>query len=401
MEDGVGSGCLINNTSQNFTPYILTARHNFFDDSNSGSSPNRNIGTAIFTFHYLRQNCGSGTPANARSITGATLRAQHRPTDVLLVQLNSTIPSSYDVYFAGWDRATTGATTATGLHHPSGDAMKISQARSTATAVSYIESPYWTDVTLNHWRVTFDDGIVQYGSSVSPLFNQNRRIVGQLHENQNNTCISTDNTCYCRQTPVGEYGKFDLSWTGGLLNSTRLSNWLDLAGTNPAFLNGNAPVSISGPTQICVGSPQSFTAFGWQAGYSWDKSPGLSLSSTTSNPTTLSAIYNGIGWKSVKNSGGTELARKTIEVGPPYKYISGNAYPCVGAGESYQMHSISNTAAATSYEWWDGVNVDSYFATPWWGEYCGVIMGNNPFRLYARACNDCGCSDTYIDIYPQ
>ena len=82
-----GSGCLINNTSQNFTPYILTARHNFFDDVNYGSIPDLNIGTAIFTFHYLRPNCGSGSPVNAQSISGAALKAQHRPTDVFYLNL--------------------------------------------------------------------------------------------------------------------------------------------------------------------------------------------------------------------------------------------------------------------------------------------------------------------------
>ena len=240
MGGSAGSGCLINNTNQNFTPYILTARHNFFDDNNSGSTPDRNIGTAVFKFHYLRPNCGSGSPANAQSVAGASLRAQHRPTDVLLVELNSKIPTNYNVYFAGWDRSTTGATTATCLHHPSADVMKISQARSTATAVSYIEPLYyWTDVTQNHWRVTFNDGIVQKGSSGSPLFNQNRRIVGQLHGNQDNDCDQNDNTCFCNQTPIGEYGRFDLSWTGGGTNATRLSNWLAPELTNqPQTLEG-------------------------------------------------------------------------------------------------------------------------------------------------------------------
>jgi hypothetical protein len=139
------------------------------------------------------------------------------------------------MYYAGWDRNATPAQNATAIHHPRGDAMKISYDAHSAVAVS------WPNIAgLTHWRVTFDQGIVQHGSSGSPLFNQARRIVGQLHGNQNNQCSSTDNTCHCNQIPIGEYGRFDMSWTGGGTNATRLSNWLDPNNTGVSVLNGSA-----------------------------------------------------------------------------------------------------------------------------------------------------------------
>ena len=35
----------------------------------------------------------------------------------------------------------------------------------------------------NHWLLYFDDGVVEHGSSGSPILNQDRRVVGQLHGN--------------------------------------------------------------------------------------------------------------------------------------------------------------------------------------------------------------------------
>lgn len=68
---------------------------------------------------------------------------------------------------------------------------------------------------------------------------------------------------------------------------------------------------------VCSGSPQSFTFNGWQSGYTWGVSSNLSLSSTTTNPTSVSAIGSGAGWVIVKNSSGTEIKRYIVWVGVP------------------------------------------------------------------------------------
>ena len=217
------TGCLVNNTQQDFTPYYLTANHCMIGGTN----------TWIFRFRYWRPNCNSGNPNNWVSITGATIRANNAATDFALLELNTTPPANFNVYYAGWDRTATPAQNATTIHHPRGDAMKISYEQHPIIAVA------WRSGVQNHWRVQhFEQGIVQHGSSGSPLFNQNQRIIGQLHGNQNNQCGTTDNTCHCNQTPIGEYGRFDISWTGGGTNATRLSNWLDPNNTGVSVLDG-------------------------------------------------------------------------------------------------------------------------------------------------------------------
>ncbi|HNU83421.1 MAG TPA: T9SS C-terminal target domain-containing protein, partial [Thermoanaerobaculia bacterium] len=55
------------------------------------------------------------------------------------------------------------------------------------------------------------------GSSGSPLFDPNHRIVGQLH----------GGSAACGNNLSDYYGRFSVSWTGGGSNTSRLSNWLD------------------------------------------------------------------------------------------------------------------------------------------------------------------------------
>jgi hypothetical protein len=247
----------VNNTQQDCTPYILTARHCFID----GIGPFRDPTTSIFRFLYWKPNCGSGTPTNWQSITGATVRAHNASTDFALLELSQKPPSSWNLYYSGWDRSTTPAQKATGIHHPRGDAMKICHSRNPVIAVS------WENMGgLSYWKATFTEGIVQDASSGSPLFNQNNRIVGQLRGTQGYLCFTND--CHCSQkTPSGDYGRFYLSWTGGGTDATRLSNWLapGLGNNAPQSLNGMVPcvpsVFISGPSSIPVSGTGNFYAY--------------------------------------------------------------------------------------------------------------------------------------------
>ena len=124
----------------------------------------------------------------------------------------------------------------------------------------------WNDGTVSlynsHWKPVFDSGTIEKGSSGSPLFNEAKRVVGQLHGGGDGS--------YC--PPVYKYyGKFNLSWGGGNTNNTRLKTWLDPLGTNPNYLNEclHPPTisSISGPNSAyhypnssSSGSYYSYTA---------------------------------------------------------------------------------------------------------------------------------------------
>ena len=251
------TGCLVNNTQQDFKPYILSARHCFFDQNLETLT--NNPGTNIFRFQYWRPSCGSGNPSTPSSITGAALLAHHAPTDMALLQLTTKPPVDWNVYYAGWDRTATPAQTATGIHHPKGDALKISHEQHPVVAVT------WNTAALTHWFAQhFEQGTIQKGSSGSPLFNQSNRIVGQLSGRFKVACDETgfdQNTCDC-DNRRGYYGRFNMSWTGGNTNTTHLSTWLAPIGTAPNYLDGITEPYIVGASGLCPyrnGCSRSYT----------------------------------------------------------------------------------------------------------------------------------------------
>jgi len=228
--NGFCSGALINNTSNDGTPYFLSADHCF-------TTP----GSVVFWFNWQSATCSNpGSSPSYQSISGAVTRARYATSDMWLMQLNSTPPSNYNVYYSGWNRTMDNNITGKiwGIHHPSGDIKKISWSTLGASTTTYLQNP--VPGNGSHWRVTqWSDGTTtEGGSSGSPLYDPQGRIIGQLHGGY----------ASCSSLTSDWYGKLGISWTGGGTNATRLSNWLDPTSSGVETLDGydpNAPsVSI-------------------------------------------------------------------------------------------------------------------------------------------------------------
>ncbi len=213
------TGCLINNARQDLTPYYLTANHCL-----RGSQS-----TWIFRFKYWRPTCGGPDPGHWVSIAGSTIRANHAASDFALLELFAQPPSGFGVLYAGWDRTSVAPPSAVGIHHPSGDVMKISLENNSPISSDYEPSPISPN---SHWKVIWNNGTTEGGSSGSPLFNNNHRIIGQLHGGWA-SCSSPSSADY--------YGRFDVSWTGGGTSSTRLRNWLDPDNTGATTVGATSP----------------------------------------------------------------------------------------------------------------------------------------------------------------
>ena len=215
----VCTGCLINNTLQDKTPYYLTANHCFFNFY--GDNPNPS--TSIFRFKYWRPTCNGSNPSHWESIVGATILSNWAGTDFALLKLSSR--PSFPVYYAGWDRRDIIPSSTTGIHHPSGDVMKISVANNAPSK----DECYANNTHVKSWNVVWDNGTTEPGSSGSPLFNESRRIIGQLCRGNADCDAMFADDCY---------GRFYLSWEGGDTNESRLSNWLDPNNSGVLFLDG-------------------------------------------------------------------------------------------------------------------------------------------------------------------
>jgi hypothetical protein len=218
------SGSLINNARNDGTPYFLTANHCW-----DASQP-----TWLFMFKYESSDCNNQDGPTTNTISGSTLIARNSASDFCLVQLSSAPPSSYNPYYSGWNRQDVAATSGAGIHHPSGDIKKISFSN------SQFESNSWSGIPSNsHWKVNWSEvdgktAVTEPGSSGSPIFNQNKQIVGQLHGGPS-FCGASSSNLY------DLYGKFSMSWDYGTTSSTRLKDWLDPDNSGINTLDGYDP----------------------------------------------------------------------------------------------------------------------------------------------------------------
>ena len=160
------------------------------------------------------------------------------------MELDDPINPDFNVYWAGWDHSGADATNATAIHHPNTDEKRISFEYHPTTVTSYLGTTVPGDGT--HVRITdWDLGTTEPGSSGSPLFDQNHRIIGQLHGGY----------AACGNDDSDWYGRFYTSWTGGGSPASRLSDWLDPENSGQLFLNGRDRVET--PFELVVRSDVS------------------------------------------------------------------------------------------------------------------------------------------------
>jgi len=217
---GLCSGSMINNTSNNCSPYVLSADHCFSGGDISAASLNQ----CIFYFNYLTSSCSNSSPGS-ETITGCSLvsnsggEGSGGDSDFFLVELNQ--EPDFNPFFAGWNRSNTPSNLGVSLHHPSGDVMKISTYTTTLQSTGGLGGGGSNNT---HWRVYWSEtqtnwGVTEGGSSGSPIFDSNQLIIGDL----------TGGSSYCN-TPNNPdiYGKLWYSWDQmGSNSSQQLKPWLD------------------------------------------------------------------------------------------------------------------------------------------------------------------------------
>ena len=213
------TGSLVNNVRQDQTQYFLTANHCLGGNN-----------YWIFMFNYESPGCANQNGPTSQTVQGSTLRASRSTSDFALLELTETIPSSYNVNYAGWSAVNVAPQEPVCIHHPSGDIKKISFDYDVGV------SDGWNGNDGSHWRiVSWEDGTTEQGSSGSPLFDNNFRVVGQLHGGQASCSFNFNDY----------YGKFSASWDWGSSSSSRLKDWLDPDNTGTLILDSYDTGSVA------------------------------------------------------------------------------------------------------------------------------------------------------------
>jgi len=281
----VCSGAMINNADNDGTPYFLTADHCY-------STP----GALVFWFNWESSTCanpGSSPPHN--ELSGAVQRARNSASDFWLVELNDRPQdNSIDVFYAGWNRQDAALSSSVCIHHPAGDIKKISFDNNAYSSDYYLGT---SGIANSHWKVTdWDIGTTEGGSSGSPLFDPNDRIVGQLHGGY----------AACGNDDADWYGKISTSWDYGGSSSTQLEDWLDPSGSGAVIIDGYDPTGPTAltanfygtPTSVVVGNTVTFHDLSGGplpiTSYSWSFPGGTPSSASTAGPHTITYITVGI-----------------------------------------------------------------------------------------------------------
>lgn len=167
------TGFMVNNTGNDKTPYFMTAAHCRI---NAQAAP-----TLVVYWNYQTSKCRGARDGKMTDFqSGAVYLAGNSRSDSTLVKLNSAPKAEWNVTFAGWDATASIGTSAVGIHHPNVDEKSISFENDPTVIASYGGETSPGDST--HVRITdWDKGTTEPGSSGSPLFDANHRVIGQLH----------------------------------------------------------------------------------------------------------------------------------------------------------------------------------------------------------------------------
>jgi lysyl endopeptidase len=207
------TGFMVNNTANDRTPYFMTAHHCRI---NATSAP-----SLVTYWNYQSSRCGGARNGTLNQFnTGSRFLSSSAKSDFALVRLNSSPNKEWGVTYAGWDNSGTDASSAVAIHHPNTDEKSISFENDPTTVTDYLGSEVpgnGTHVRVEDW----DKGTTEPGSSGSPLFNQDHRVIGQLH----------GGWASCSSQTADYYGRIYTSWEGDGSASTRLKDHLDARNT--------------------------------------------------------------------------------------------------------------------------------------------------------------------------
>jgi hypothetical protein len=379
------SGSLINNTSQNFRPYFLSAFHCL--DGGSGDI----VTSWAFRFQYKSSICS----VSSITYNGSNYRAGWQDTDFLLLELQQRTFNN-SIRLLGWDRSGSISSSGTAIHHPRGTQMKISFDNNALTTNSSTVTIGGTPFSANSlWVVGFDNGSVEGGSSGCPLFNTGGRTIGQLAGGPD----------VCPPNAIKYFGRFDRSWTGGGTNATRLSNWLDPNGTG-ALTTNTIRFEIAGPSLVpCTGTVTYSlpTTVGASSTVTWNvgslqivSGQGTNTVTVQKNPS-LTANSTLISATITQSGSPTRVIQKTVNIGAPaITSITGPSSAQTGSSVTFLAQPVFPSTQG-DYDWTVSPNTANVYN---YRSSCDIkFNAAGSYQVGVRSTNPCTTPGSYMTTY--
>jgi len=215
IDDKTCTGALIRQAvddPNNLEPIFLTARHCIHVGSSGGGSlvdldnsqfqfnfnlpPNCNGSAPSYTMYPMNGGGYSSTRLYMLNSQGSILidESPYLGSDLALLKMNEKPQPHFKAYYSGWSASVLQNVSNShfyGIHHPKGDLKRTSRVFG-PSVVSLI----------GRYSVFWQNGVTQKGSSGSPLFNSNGRIIGGL----------SGGTSGCVIPGPDFYGKFRYFW---------------------------------------------------------------------------------------------------------------------------------------------------------------------------------------------
>jgi hypothetical protein len=216
------TGQMLNNARKDFKPYFLSANHCEVNESNAD--------TVVVYWNYLSPTCGSHAGGDlTQNQSGAFFRATSDETDFLLLELVARPDPSFHVFYSGWDATGEMPRVTLCIHHPDSAVKVMDLSHRQPLITSY--GGAMANPTGGYWRVHWDSGATDRGSSGSCLWNADTgRCIGQLRGGTS-SCLNLGKSGYDFFSGLAH------SWNGEV-SAKRLRDWLDPSNTGVLTLNG-------------------------------------------------------------------------------------------------------------------------------------------------------------------
>jgi hypothetical protein len=364
------TGTLLNNSRNDGTPYVLTARH--CENGQLGGG-NPDAAATVTVYWDAVSACGPALGSIYEGGTtqfGATTALEQQ--DLWLIQLD-TPPAASDAYFAGWDVSGTPFSGGYSIHHSLGGTQQFVQWAGTDVLEQIPGSTFSITYDSTFWGTVNGLGNIGAGGSGSALFSPNNLVVGSASladltggQNTAGTCPAPTPPAPSANTATTLFTALSGVWTStadrsSSTNNKTLQALLDPGSTGVTQLTGIAtqPITLTSSVPTANAGAQitlswnaagatTCTASGGSSGDGWNgsrpASGTLKISNFTGGPVTYALnclTGNQIGAGSVTVLWNFVAPQIGLSSGAVAPFMLGalngiswspNVAPCVGSG---------------------------------------------------------------------